>query len=390
MSEQKNGLALERTIAELFRSKGYEVTHNVWLRGRSGVKHQIDVLAEYKAPLHKSRIIIECKAHDNPIGKDVVIKLIQEVEDLGVDRGILITTSYFTSDAVSIARGRPISLWDGNKLRTLLGEIPRDKEVTTNIFYAKPRIRTTKAIEVVDKEVRGLWRKRGKVIEKALIFYPYYELTLKARIQENKGIIVKKIEEKIVAITAICDSITGEICKYTPKSGIAKVSWIPKLSEDEKRIFKILIGGRSLTTSAAASLLGCSTAKARKILQGLVAKGVIRSLTYKRQIYYTLKIPVPSAEHVNSTFGTEVARWKPAMGIQLTPALTISDIEASFQLLWDAKVRGYRIVLYPYLACEVAENRKRHVKAVDMLIGVIDERISRILTIVYSELEGLR
>ena len=60
--------------------------------------------------LHLSRIVIECKAYDTPINKDIVMKLIQEVSDFGVDRGILVTTPYFTPDAVSTANGYNVDL----------------------------------------------------------------------------------------------------------------------------------------------------------------------------------------------------------------------------------------------------------------------------------------
>ncbi|MCD6126578.1 MAG: restriction endonuclease, partial [Thaumarchaeota archaeon] len=70
MSSYERGLALEELVAKIFRAKGYDVKHNIKLMGRSGVEHQIDVYAEYKAPLHTSRIVVECKSYDKPIDKD--------------------------------------------------------------------------------------------------------------------------------------------------------------------------------------------------------------------------------------------------------------------------------------------------------------------------------
>lgn len=69
MSTYEKGAELEKSVARLFAHKGYEVKHDVKFQGRSGVEHQIDVYAEYKAPLHISKIIVECKAHDRPIDK---------------------------------------------------------------------------------------------------------------------------------------------------------------------------------------------------------------------------------------------------------------------------------------------------------------------------------
>jgi len=89
MSGYEKGLALEEFVARIFRAKGYKVKHNFKLIGCSGVEHQIDVYAEYKAPLHTSGII-ECESYNKPVDKDIVMKLVYEVEDLGVNKGILI------------------------------------------------------------------------------------------------------------------------------------------------------------------------------------------------------------------------------------------------------------------------------------------------------------
>ncbi len=76
----------------------------------SGVDHQMDVLAEYRAPLHVSRITVECKSYDRPIDKEIVMKPLSEIDDFGVDRGVLVNTSYLTPDTVSTATGRNIDL----------------------------------------------------------------------------------------------------------------------------------------------------------------------------------------------------------------------------------------------------------------------------------------
>ncbi|AGK61147.1 hypothetical protein Asulf_01147 [Archaeoglobus sulfaticallidus PM70-1] len=152
----EKGVELEKLVAQLFKSKGYDVMHNVKLKGRSGVEHQIDVYAEYKCPLHLSRIVIECKAYDTPINKDIVMKLIQEVLDLGVDRGILVTTSYFTPDAVSTANGYNVDLWDYTKLTSLVGNIELPSvEPVSNVFYIEPKLSAEQSKKVAEKQVRG-------------------------------------------------------------------------------------------------------------------------------------------------------------------------------------------------------------------------------------------
>ncbi|MEM1831719.1 MAG: hypothetical protein QXJ97_09360 [Desulfurococcaceae archaeon] len=59
MVAYEKGVELEKLVYRLFLSRGYDVKHNVKLRGRSGVDHQVDVYVEYRAPLHVSRIVVE-------------------------------------------------------------------------------------------------------------------------------------------------------------------------------------------------------------------------------------------------------------------------------------------------------------------------------------------
>ena len=93
LTTYEKGLAFELKLTELFKKMGYDVIHNVKKVGRSGAEHQIDVWVEYRCPLHTSKVIIEAKSYDKPIDKDRIMKLVQIVDDLGADRGIIVTTS---------------------------------------------------------------------------------------------------------------------------------------------------------------------------------------------------------------------------------------------------------------------------------------------------------
>jgi hypothetical protein len=68
---------------------------------------------------------------------------------------------------------------------------------------------------------------------------------------------------------------------------MVKVLELPALSAeaDEERAFQILIEGR-ITTNGLVALRGCSTAKARKILQGLIVKGLTEISRHGRRVPY--------------------------------------------------------------------------------------------------------
>ena len=384
----EKGRKFEELIANLFRSRGYEVRHDIKMVGRSGVEHQIDIYAEYKAPLHTSRIIVECKSYSAPIDKDVVMKLISVVNDLGVDRGILITTSYFTPDAVATAKGYNIDLWDGVKLREVLGEMPtKYVETPLNTFYVEPKIPLAEAMEKMNKELRGfLKRRKGEVRKASLIFYPYYEVSIEASIHEVKGLVRKKTEVRIITHTVMVDGITGELCDFQPSRGVRGILSIPKLSEEEARAFQLLMSSRALSTSALASLLSCSTSKARKLIQGLVAKGLVNEARIGRRIIYKpIDIPtLSSLSTISSYESIMVLKGKPKCLIP--PRLALSDIEGVIGLIWDGVVRDYKLVFYPYYVCKVEEDGKRYASVVDMLTGKINERMNKIFTSLYHSL----
>ncbi len=58
---------LEQEVTRIFNQHGYHAQHKKRLKGKSGVEHEIDVVAEYQAPLHSSKLLIECKAHRDPM-----------------------------------------------------------------------------------------------------------------------------------------------------------------------------------------------------------------------------------------------------------------------------------------------------------------------------------
>lgn len=197
------GLDLELIVADLFRRSGYNVVHNLRKTGKSGVVHQIDVYAEYKAPLHTSVIVIEAKSYEQPIDKDLIMKFVHIVDDLNVDRGIFVTTSDFVASAIMTAsQYNNIELWNRDKITSLVGALQltsspsSSDDMAKNIAPVPPngsekKVRTVAAklsydqvqlcaSEQIKKKAKGGFLGAGKVIEEvkdtALVLYPYYDL----------------------------------------------------------------------------------------------------------------------------------------------------------------------------------------------------------------------
>jgi len=92
----------EAYIAFIFEKMGYQIS----LRGGSG-----DQGVDIEARREDEYIIIQCKKYSSGnVGGPDVLKLIGSVTNERANKGILVTTSDFTSQAREIARGNPIEL----------------------------------------------------------------------------------------------------------------------------------------------------------------------------------------------------------------------------------------------------------------------------------------
>lgn len=184
LTKKEKGQSFEELVSEIFESQGYEVAKNLIEKGKSGTKHEIDILADFQAALHESKIAIECKAHQKPIPKDTVMKLKDIANDIGADKGIVVSKSGFTSGAESYARDNNIELWGPEKVdreRVRLGKPDATSEMTKKVYKErKPK--------VTIKNVDNNFSEYGKKFNVNVFFdvknkEPYRVRGLKAKVQ---------------------------------------------------------------------------------------------------------------------------------------------------------------------------------------------------------------
>ncbi len=107
----------EYTIAELLSRLGYK---DVKVIGGSG-DLAVDIIAKYR----DDRVVVQCKRYTSrKVGSPELQMFIgMMVTEYKASKGIYITTSSFTRDAIELARRHRIELWDGNKLIDMLMNI---------------------------------------------------------------------------------------------------------------------------------------------------------------------------------------------------------------------------------------------------------------------------
>ncbi|HVI57745.1 MAG TPA: restriction endonuclease [Luteimonas sp.] len=102
--------------ADLFRQLGCTATIEAAVKGVRA-SHKVDVYVEFVKFGIPVKWVIECKLWNRNIPKERVMTLKAIVDDLGADRGVLISSKGFQAGAISAAQNSNITLTDLPGLR---------------------------------------------------------------------------------------------------------------------------------------------------------------------------------------------------------------------------------------------------------------------------------
>lgn len=83
---------------------------NCKITGKSGLKHQIDVLTSVIDGSKKCLTAIECKYLNKKVDKGTVMKLLSLMNDTDIKRGVIVSKNGFTRDALQLAKYHNISI----------------------------------------------------------------------------------------------------------------------------------------------------------------------------------------------------------------------------------------------------------------------------------------
>ena len=101
----------EEMVVELHQIFGHQAKRT----GATG-DHGVDVVVQTK---QGEQCVIQCKRWRGSVGEPVIRDFYGAVHHEKADRGIIITTSKFTRPAREWAKGKPLSLYDGNEFMKL-------------------------------------------------------------------------------------------------------------------------------------------------------------------------------------------------------------------------------------------------------------------------------
>ncbi len=110
-TDRMDGTTFEHFTAEVLRANGYRVEH-------------VGQTADYGADLiitnQSGRAVVQVKRYSGSVGVDAVREAAAARPHYGTDRAIVLTNSFFTPNAVALARSNAVDLWDRNVLVNLV------------------------------------------------------------------------------------------------------------------------------------------------------------------------------------------------------------------------------------------------------------------------------
>lgn len=110
-----SGIEFENLCQQLLHKMEFD-TETTKASGDGG----IDIIARYNKPLLKGKYIIQCKRYSGSVGEPIIRDLYGVVMSERANKGILMTTGYFTPSAISFAEDKNLELIDGTLLHKLL------------------------------------------------------------------------------------------------------------------------------------------------------------------------------------------------------------------------------------------------------------------------------
>ena len=103
-----SGIEFENVCQQLIEKMGFFV-ETTKASGDGG----IDLIANNYQPILSGRYIIQCKRYSGSVGEPIIRDLYGVITSERANKGILMTTGYFTKSAISFAEGKQIELIDG-------------------------------------------------------------------------------------------------------------------------------------------------------------------------------------------------------------------------------------------------------------------------------------
>ena len=352
------GTRFELKVTELLEAYGYKVQHNVLVKGTSGNEHQIDVVAEYKGPLHYDFLVVEAKAYSkgHNIIKEILMKQLNICNDIGYGGIMIFATSNFASGCITTANQyKHVKLINGELFDSLLRDVGLDADGTIDKkkhkpAYVKPHITKSKAEKHAKSRAKkmsgGMFGRRPKVAVKSvtLVCYPYHTIKYHHEKIEKKGIFSKiEIMRKIPHEVSV-DARLGTVMNIEKHKLSYALSFIKDMKQDEIRLF-MHANKKKMITPVETKASGVSKDVAASCMPRLHSLGYVSRLSMSDTSWKVNRVIPRVVKSIPQMYLKHMRDMPP--GIPIPSTIPHGNAIQAISWLGD-KVDSVTLTYYPY------------------------------------------
>ena len=110
----------QNDVAEFFRKLGCKVQVGVKIPGARAKKNEIDVLITFKQYGFNIKWAVECKYWGRTVPKDAISEFKGKIDDIGINKGFVITEKGYQSGAKEVVRYTNVELLTFNQMKRIM------------------------------------------------------------------------------------------------------------------------------------------------------------------------------------------------------------------------------------------------------------------------------
>ncbi len=377
MSEEDRriSLVLEWIRTEL-EKHGFETRTNVAVEGRS-VKHVLDIVAEM-SPLPNSRLVLGVVIARNRLGVEDIEKFSAWLNELPIDKLIVVPTQGIDGSAISLASEVGIDVVAVPE--DILQRIEKGVSISEELaVHVEPLIKVENIVDEVRKKVYGgLLRKHHAHLDRlVLCFVPTYIVRVEL---PKRGLLSEATE--VVEGYVVVDALMGyPVVRKGKGFDIDKeIGSLLDVSPEALNVLRIVSEEGSVEIGAIASRLGMDRGSVKVQLEDLMNRSLVdlygdlvelRSLDLDKFL---------NIDEMLEKTGAKLSKGlpKPSRGIVvLEPRKHVSRLRDLIEAL-SGKVLDEKVLFLPIYVALIVERRN----------GVVHEKTYAFSAIDGSELEG--
>jgi hypothetical protein len=146
-ARMKPGASLEKDVQRVYafllnmRDEGVAVSNPMFMTGKSGEQHEIDVYYEFTKAGIRHRVAIECKDWATPVSKGQIQEFESKLRDIGNITGVIVSRNGYQSGAEGFARYYdilPLRFDDLPAINQLLADRLRTVALPDESYFGEP------------------------------------------------------------------------------------------------------------------------------------------------------------------------------------------------------------------------------------------------------------